>query len=152
MNEFSELVLARMDLLMDQSCSVLPLRSAKAREFGELWREKSTRAPWAFSFKLARTSSFRPARTDKLNATLDSKNIYLFLILYNCDLFPFVRSVWSAQSVLKRNARAPRYDSGQNGPPHGSELLSSPAPVGESAGIWRVVAGKIYARALDLFI
>ena len=38
-HEFSELVLARMALLMDQSRSVLPLRSAKAREFGELWRE-----------------------------------------------------------------------------------------------------------------
>ena len=39
-HEFSELVLAKMALFMDQSRSVLPLRSAKAREFGELWREK----------------------------------------------------------------------------------------------------------------
>ena len=39
-HELSELVLARMSLLMDQSRSVLPLRSAKAREFGELGREK----------------------------------------------------------------------------------------------------------------
>ena len=39
-HEFSELVLARMVLLVDQSGSVLPLRSAKAREFGELWREE----------------------------------------------------------------------------------------------------------------
>ena len=31
-NEFSELVLSRMAQLMDQSRSVLPLRSAKARE------------------------------------------------------------------------------------------------------------------------
>ena len=38
-NEFSELVLARMSLLMEQRSSVLPLRSAKAREFGKLWRE-----------------------------------------------------------------------------------------------------------------
>ena len=38
-NEVSELVLARMVLLMDQSRSVLLLRSATAREFGELWRE-----------------------------------------------------------------------------------------------------------------
>ena len=38
-HEFSELVLARTVLLMDQSRSVLPLRSAKARELGELWRE-----------------------------------------------------------------------------------------------------------------
>ena len=29
---------------MDQSYSVFPLRSAKAREFGELWRERCTRA------------------------------------------------------------------------------------------------------------
>ena len=32
--------------------------------------------------------------------------------------------------------------SGQNGPAHGSEPLSSFAPVGQNAGIWRVVAGK----------
>ena len=38
-HEFSELVLARMALLMDQSRSVLQLQSAKARKFGELWRE-----------------------------------------------------------------------------------------------------------------
>ena len=59
-----------MALLMDQSRSVLPLRSAKAREFGELWREKCTRAPWTFPFKPARISSFRPARMDKCKATL----------------------------------------------------------------------------------
>ena len=35
-HEFSELFLARLNLLMDQSRSVLLLRSAKAREFGEL--------------------------------------------------------------------------------------------------------------------
>ena len=34
-------------------------------------------------------------------------------------------------------------------PAHWPELLSSPAPVGQSAGIWRVVAGEMYARALD---
>ena len=62
-----------MALLMDQSRSVLPLRSAKAREFGELWREKCTRAPWTFPFKLVRTSSFRPARPGKLDGLL---NIY----------------------------------------------------------------------------
>ena len=68
-HEFSELVLARMTLLVDQSRSVLPLQSAKAREFGELWREKCTRALWTFPFKLGRTSSFMPARTDQLEAT-----------------------------------------------------------------------------------
>ena len=41
-------------------------------------------------------------------------------------------------------------DSGQNGPAHGSEPLSSPAPVGQSAGIWRVEAGKMYVHVLDL--
>ena len=45
-------------------------------------------------------------------------------------------------SVLIWNARVLRTGSGQNGPAHGSERLSSPAPVGQSAGIWRVVAGK----------
>ena len=38
-HEFSELVLARKSLFMNQSSSVLQLRSAKAREFGELWRQ-----------------------------------------------------------------------------------------------------------------
>ena len=47
-HEFSDLVLARMALLMDQSRSVLPLQSAKARKLGELWRENRTRAPWTF--------------------------------------------------------------------------------------------------------
>ena len=58
-HEFAELVLIRMALIMVQSRSVLPLRSAKAREFGELWREKCTRAPWTYPFQiLVRTSSF----------------------------------------------------------------------------------------------
>ena len=63
--------------------------------------------------------------------------------------FHFARS---NQSVLKPNARVLRTGSGQNGPTHGSESLSSPAPVGQSARIWRAVAGKMYARALDLSI
>ena len=63
--ELSELVLVRMALLMDQSRSILPLRSAKAREFGELWRKKYTRMPWTFPFKLARTIFFGwPERTN----------------------------------------------------------------------------------------
>ena len=41
------------------------LRPAKTRGFGELWREKCTRAPWTFPFRLARTSSFQLARTDR---------------------------------------------------------------------------------------
>ena len=48
--EFSELVLTRMVLPIDQSRSVLPLWSAKIREFGVLWREKCTRMPWSFQF------------------------------------------------------------------------------------------------------
>ena len=65
MHKFSELVLVRMSLLINQSCSVLQLRSAKAREFGELWRYKYTHSPWIFPFKLARASSFRPDRPDR---------------------------------------------------------------------------------------
>ena len=34
--------------------------------------------------------------------------------------------------------------------PHGSEPLSPSVLVGKSAGIWRVVAGRMYARALVL--
>ena len=56
--------------------------------------------------------------------------------------FPTVRSGRSDQSVLKWNARGLRTGSGQNVPAHGSEPLSSPAPVGQRTGIWRVVGGK----------
>ena len=66
--------------------------------------------------------------------------------------FPYVRSERSDQPVLKWNARVLRTGSGQNGPAHGSEPLSSTVSVGQSAGIWRVVAGKMYAHALDLSI
>ena len=72
----------------------------------------------------------------------------------------FIRRVWPVQPefVLDPNARGPRTGSGQNGPPHGSQPLSSPALVSQSAGIGRVVAGRpgcgeeMYARALDLSI
>ena len=58
-HEFSELVLDRMALLMDQSRSVLPLRSANAREFGELWREKCNCACLdPFHYKIGKTGSF----------------------------------------------------------------------------------------------
>ena len=57
--------------------------------------------------------------------------------------FPFVRSDLSNQE---------RTSSGQNGPAYGSEPLSYHVPVGQYAGLWRVVAGKMYARALDLSI
>ena len=51
---------------MDPSRSALLLRWAKAQGFGELWREKCTRAPWTFPSKLARTSDRkgRPERAD----------------------------------------------------------------------------------------
>ena len=52
-----ELVLfRRSDLWFCPEWSAEPLRSAKAREFGKLRREKCTRAPWTFPFKVARNS------------------------------------------------------------------------------------------------
>ena len=61
-----------MVLLVDQNRSVVPLRSAKARVFGELWREKNTHAHASCTFppKLDKTSSFEQARPDKWEATL----------------------------------------------------------------------------------
>ena len=51
----------------------------------------------------------------------------------------------------KWNARVLRTGSGQNGPAHGSEPLSSPAPVGQSAEIWRNVAGQnVHTSSLNL--
>ena len=70
MHEFSELVMARMAMLMDQSRSVLLLPTVKAREFGKLWREKCTCQPLTFSLKLARTSSFRRPQNLKRLITL----------------------------------------------------------------------------------
>ena len=85
----------------------------------------------------------------------DGKDIQ-FLFRRPCLRFllrsPFVRSGRSDQSVLKWNSRVLRTGSVQNGPAHGSEPLSYPAPVGQSAGIWRVVAEKLYSLALDLSI
>ena len=49
------------------------------------------------------------------------------------------RPVWP---VLKWNARVPKIGSDQKCPTHGSEPLSSPAPVRQSAGIWRA-AGQM---------
>ena len=53
-HEFSQLVLPRMALLVDQRHSILPFTSAKARKFEELWRENCTRRPWTFPFNLAK--------------------------------------------------------------------------------------------------
>ena len=93
--EFSELVLARMVLLMDQSRSVLPLRSAKARVFGELWREKCTRA-----LDLARTSSFRPTRTDKW------KGIIVCKILLNMCLNVGIREPRGSYKTKKESTHS----------------------------------------------
>ena len=79
-----------MVLLMDQSRSVLPLRSAKAREFGELWREKCTCAPWNLPFKLARTGSFGPAWTGKWKATFNSWKIELWSTHKSSYTEPFI--------------------------------------------------------------
>ena len=59
--------------------------------------------------------------------------------------FPFVQS---AQSVLEWILRT---GSGQNGPAHGSEPLSSPAPVGQIARIYKVVMGKKSMNAPSIF-
>ena len=75
-HEFAELVLARMTLLMDQSRSVFPLRS----EFQELWR-----ASWTFSFKLARTGSSWPARTDSGQAAAEgARCVCVYLLMLTC--------------------------------------------------------------------
>ena len=50
-HEFSELVMARMALLTDQSSSVLQLRSFKVREFGEWWRENMFARTLSISLK-----------------------------------------------------------------------------------------------------
>ena len=68
MHEFSELVLSRMSLLVDQSRSVLPLRSAKAREYGELWREKCTRAPLNLSISTGQNQFFSAGQTGQMRA------------------------------------------------------------------------------------
>ena len=79
------------------------------------------------------------------------QTFYLFccaiLVAGQCSVgrSPFVRS---DKSVLKWSARV--LGLARMVLLNWSETLSSPAPVGQSAGIWRIVAGKMYARALDL--
>ena len=63
-HEFSDQVPFRMALLMDQFSHY---GWPKRREF---CGKECTRVPWTFPFKLTRTRSFRPARTDKWKATL----------------------------------------------------------------------------------
>ena len=65
----------------------------------------------------------------------------------NWGRFPF-RPVWRSDhsAILKWNALVQARMAA-----HGSEPLSSPAPVGHSAEIWRVFAGKLYVRALNFF-
>ena len=72
--------------------------------------------------------------------------------MLKCRSLPIFPVSCSVQLVLKWNSRALRPGSGQNGRAYGSGPLSSPAPVGQSVGIWIVVAGKMCARALDLSI
>ena len=48
-----------------------PAPVGQSAGIGELRREKCTRAPLIFPFKLTRTSSFRPAKTDKWKETQD---------------------------------------------------------------------------------
>ena len=60
------------------------------------------------------------------------------------NYFPFVRSSRPVSSSVLRTG------SGQNGPAYGSEPLSSPAVVGQSTGIWRVVAGKCTCTPLTI--
>ena len=79
---FSELVVVRMPLLMEWSRSVLPLRSAKARELGELWREKCTRVAvdLAILKKLARTGQTRRANGKRLHETTLTLYVSRYLI------------------------------------------------------------------------
>ena len=66
LKSFSRMIMARRALLRDQSRSVLPLRSANLESCGG---KNCTRAPWTIPFKLAKTSSFQSARTDKWKRT-----------------------------------------------------------------------------------
>ena len=50
--------------------------------------------------------------------------------------FPFLQTGWSHWSVVKWNARVLRSGSCLNCLAHGSEPLSSPAQIGQSAGSW----------------
>ena len=66
--EFSELALARMALLMDHSRSVLPLKSAKAQEFGKLRREKM----YTRSFQLCILNGSEPVLFGRPNGHMGS--------------------------------------------------------------------------------
>ena len=101
-----------------------------------------------------KTTARTPFFQTRMLTTLSLKMTQILSMTVCCNLghFPFDRCGQSDQSVLKKNARVLRTGSGRNGPARGSEPLSSPAPVGQSAGIWRVVAGTMYARALDLSV
>ena len=64
-HEFSELVLARMVLFMYQSRSVLLLRSSKAWEFGELWREKMHVRTLDLAIKAGQSQFFSAGQTEQ---------------------------------------------------------------------------------------
>ena len=64
---------------------------------------------------------------------------------------PLPRGGYVRFSDRKWNAQVLRTGSVQNGFARGSKPLGSPAPIGQSAGIWRVVAGKKCMREPALF-
>ena len=97
--------------------SELPCSWIKATQFSrpdrpkrgklELWWGKCTRVSWTFLFKLARTSSFRPVRTDKWKATRTwYTNFQQFskLELHGCSIqnfcFPKLVSLIFTHSIL----------------------------------------------------
>ena len=68
-----------------------------------------------------------------------------------CATYSITKVAFRSIGSLKWNVRVVRTDPGQNGAALGSKPISSPASVGQSAGISRVLAGTMYACALDLF-
>ena len=77
-HEFSELVLIRMALHSWIRAAQFSRSDRPKRWNLESCGRKNVRAPWTFPFKPARTSSFRPARSDKLKMTLDCEHYFVF--------------------------------------------------------------------------
>ena len=75
-----------------------------------------------------------------------------FGVSSSANFFFFKFLIPPSRKTMVRPLNGTREFSRQNVPAYGSESLSSSAPVGQSAGIGRVVAGKMYARALEPFI
>ena len=96
----------------------------------------------SFSTSGSASASCRQCKKTSFSIYLGSHNSWYICLcilksLFICPVSP-VRPL-SLDSVLKWSAHVLRTSSGQNGPAHGSEPLSSPAPVGQSAGkeLWR---------------